>query len=286
MSFAPGLPTFRPEIHGHRGCRGLLPENTLPAFLHALTLGVDVLEMDVVISQDRQVVVAHDHWLSARLGLGPAGVLIDPHTEQQMRLYAMPYAEIRQCPVGIFQHPLFPEQRLVPTCRPLLREVIQATTHACQQLGRPLVRYAVEVKSKPSGDGILHPPPFSFVELVLDELAREQATSCTTILSFDHRILQATRQAAPQQPVCFLLEEIRPLWSLFDQLGFIPEVFGPAHWLLTSDMLHFLRSSYPSMRIVPWTLNSVAELLIALEWQVDGITTDYPDRLLGIVSRE
>ncbi|RZJ94638.1 MAG: glycerophosphodiester phosphodiesterase [Hymenobacter sp.] len=274
----------RPEIHGHRGCRGLLPENTLPAFLHALTLEVDVLEMDVVISQDQQVVVAHDHWLSARLGLGLTGVLIDPRTEQQLRLYAMPYAEIRQCPLGVFPHPLFPEQHPVSTYRPLLRETLQATTHACQQMGRPSVRYAVELKSSPSGDGLLHPLPAHFVALVLDELAREQAASRTTILSFDYRILQAVRQAAPQQPVCFLLEEVRPLRFLFDQLRFIPEVFGPAHWLLTSDMLQFLRSHYPSMRIVPWTLNSTTELLVALKWQVDGITTDYPNRLLNMIS--
>ena len=64
---------FRPQIHGHRGCRGLRPENTLPAFLHALELGVDVLEMDVVISADQQVVVSHEPWLSSLLCLDPAG---------------------------------------------------------------------------------------------------------------------------------------------------------------------------------------------------------------------
>ncbi|MEJ7659666.1 MAG: glycerophosphodiester phosphodiesterase family protein [Hymenobacter sp.] len=65
-------------MHGHRGCRGLLPENTIPAFLHALRLGVDVLELDVVISQDQQVVVSHEPWLAAHLGPGPTGEPIDP----------------------------------------------------------------------------------------------------------------------------------------------------------------------------------------------------------------
>ncbi|RYE12444.1 MAG: glycerophosphodiester phosphodiesterase, partial [Sphingobacteriaceae bacterium] len=95
----------------------------------------------------------------------------------------------------------------------------------------------------------------------------------------------AVRRAAPQQPVCFLLEETCSLPLLFDQLEFVPEVFGPAYWLLTFEMLQFLRTTYPFMRIVPWTLNSETELATAIAWRVDGITTDYPDRLLAQLGR-
>ena len=241
--------------------------------------------MDVVISQDQQVVVSHDPWLSARLGLDAKGERIDPRTEQQVRLYAMPYAEIRQCALGVFPHPHFPEQQAVRTHRPLLREVLAATTFACQQLKRPLVRYSVELKSDPAGDGILQPLPAHFVELVVGELELQQATNRTTLLSFDPRILQAIRCTAPRQPVCYLLEAVRSLSQLFYQLGFIPDVFGPAQWLLTAEMLDFLRTQYAGMLLVPWTINSEAELLSALTWQVDGITTDYPDRLINLMTK-
>ncbi|RZJ91384.1 MAG: glycerophosphodiester phosphodiesterase [Hymenobacter sp.] len=276
--------SHRPEVHGHRGCRGLFPENTLPAFLHALALGVDVLEMDVVISQDQQVVVAHDPWLSARLGLGPGDVPIDPRTEKQQRLYAMSYAEIQQCPLGVEAHPLFPGQQPVRTHRPLLREVLQATTAACLQLGRAPVRYAVELKSTPTGDNLLHPSPTLFVELVLAELASEQANTRTTLLSFDFRILRAIRRAAPNQAVCYLLEKPRLFSQLFADLGFVPEVFGPAHRLITAELLQYLRSHYPTMHLVPWTINEQADLVTALTWGATGITTDYPDRLLRLLA--
>lgn len=276
----------RPEVHGHRGCRGLFPENTLPAFLHAVALGVDVLELDVVVSQDEQVVVAHDFWLAARLGYGPGDTLLDSATERQYRLYAMSYANIRQCALGVLPHPLFPEQQLVRTYRPLLREMLQATTAACQQLGRSPVRYAIELKSTPSGDGFLHPIPARFVELVLAELAVADAAARTTLLSFDPRILQAARQAAPTQALCFLAEDtLPPLSLLFRNLGFMPHVFGPAYRLVTPLLLHYLRQHYPGTQLVPWTVNSEADLLAALNWQPTGITTDYPDRLLNMLQR-
>ena len=94
------LTTARPEVHGHRGCRGLLPENTLPAFRRALELGVDALELDVVVSQDGQLVVSHEPWLSAKLGRGPQGEPIDPAHERSYNFYQMPYAAIAQCAVG------------------------------------------------------------------------------------------------------------------------------------------------------------------------------------------
>jgi glycerophosphoryl diester phosphodiesterase len=126
----------RPEVHGHRGCRGLRPENTLPAFLHAVALGVDVVELDVVISQDNQVVVSHEPWLSARLGRDALGQLIDPAQEQQFNLYQLPYATIERCSVGEWPHPNFPSQQPTLSHRPLLREVLQQVSAAGQRLGR------------------------------------------------------------------------------------------------------------------------------------------------------
>lgn len=273
----------RPEVHGHRGCRGLLPENTLPAFLHALALGVDVLELDVVISQDQQVVVSHEPWLSARLGPGPDGQAIDPLHEREYNIYRLPYTTIRRCVVGEQPHPGFPMQQQVAAYRPLLREVLQATEAACQRLGRTPVGYSIELKSTATGDDLFHPQPIRFVELVLAELAAVAVLPRTTLLSFDARILQAARQLLPALPLCLLSEDLTPVEVLFHQLGFVPETFGPDFQLLSQRSVKDLAARYPALRLVPWTINEPSDLQQAIDWGVAGITTDYPDRLLQLL---
>lgn len=275
----------QPEVHGHRGCRGLLPENTLPAFLHALELGVDVLELDVVISADRQVVVSHEPWLAARLGRGPAGERIDPRHEQEYNLYQLPYAAIRQCAVGEWPHPDFAGQQPHPSYRPLLHEVLRTIEVACQQLGRPSVGYSIELKSTPAGDGIFHPAPTQFVELVLAEVNDAAVQARTTLLSFDARILQEARRQAPSQALCLLSETPTSVTMLFEQLGFVPDVFGPDYHLLSSALIQELSTLYPSLRLVPWTVNELPDLQTASQWGVAGITTDYPDRLLALLQK-
>ncbi|TVT41233.1 glycerophosphodiester phosphodiesterase [Hymenobacter setariae] len=274
---------YRPEVHGHRGCRGLRPENTLPAFLHAVTLGVDVIELDVVISQDHQVVVSHEPWLAANLGRSPIGEIIDPKQEQQFNLYQLPYSLIKSCPVGEWPHPNFPEQQPVPSCRPLLREVLHQVSTLSQQLGHT-VGFSVEIKSSPVGDDIFHPRPMQFVDLVVSELQTAGAIGSTTLLSFDARILQAARQSYPDLALCLLIEDHLPaVTMLFLDLGFEPEVLGPDFQLLSASLVQSIRNSYPNLRLVPWTVNTQAELMTVLKWQPNGITTDYPDRLLALL---
>lgn len=278
------LPNCRPEVHGHRGCRGLFPENTLPAFLHALSLGVDVLELDVVVSQDQQVVVAHDFWLSAQLGTGPQGERINPRNERLLRLYDMPYATIRQCAVGVLPQQRFPQQQAVATYRPLLQEVLQTVEVACEQLQRLPVSYAIELKSTPTGDGIYHPSPMHFVELVAADIASAAVQARSRILSFDQRVLQCSRQLLPQLPVCMLLETPTTTQQLFEQLGFVPDVLGPDYRLVSLPWLQQVKTLYPMLQLVPWTVNTLADLKRAIKWNVTGITTDYPNRLLALLN--
>ncbi len=284
----PTQPTARtrPEVHGHRGCRGLLPENTLPAFQHALALGVDALELDVVVSQDHEVVVSHEPWLSARLGRGPQGELIDTTHERAYNLYQLPYATIRQCAVGEWPHPDFPVQQPVPSYRPLLREVLALAEAAERLPGCPTVRYSVEIKSSPAGDDLFHPTPLVFVGLVLAALQAAGVLARTTLLSFDPRVLQAARQMQPNLALCLLLEHyLPPVPELFAGLGFEPATLGPDFQLLSAATVQAIRAAYPTLRLVPWTVNEPADLHLVRGWSVDGITTDYPDHLLALLSQ-
>ena len=270
-----------PEVHGHRGCRGLRPENTLPGFLHALALGVDVIEMDVVISADNQVVVSHEPWLNPSICLGPDGKAIGPNATRHFNLYQMPYAEIRRCDCGTLQHPGFPEQVPAPTCKPLLSEVFTTLEAACRRLNRKPVGYSVEIKCSPEGDTTFHPRPPEFLRLVLAELQAAQVSSRTTILSFDARILRLVRQHPSQLATCLLVEDGLPWGVSIRKLGFVPGTFGPDFSTATEDAVRGLREEFPGLRLVPWTVNELYDMQRLQAMGVEGMTTDYPNRLLS-----
>ncbi|MFD2786871.1 glycerophosphodiester phosphodiesterase family protein [Hymenobacter rubripertinctus] len=269
-----------PEIHGHRGCRGLLPENTMPAFREALRLGVDVVELDVVISADHQVVVSHEPWMSAAICRTPAGAAIAAAGQLRHNLYQLPYARIREYDCGLTRHPSFPEQRPVPACKPLLREVVTELENLARQLGRSPVGYSIEVKSGEGEEPQFQPPPAVFLKLVLAELRTLEILPRTTLLSFDKRVLQLARPALPTLPLCLLIEDKLPLAHHLMELGFRPEVLGPDFGLLTPALGAELREQH--IKLVPWTVNDVLDMQRVLALAPWGITTDYPNRLLAL----
>ncbi|NVO31537.1 glycerophosphodiester phosphodiesterase family protein [Hymenobacter lapidiphilus] len=269
-----------PEVHGHRGCRGLRPENTLPAFREALRLGVDAVELDVVVSADRQVVVSHEPWMSAAICRLPSGKPIAPSEARQHNLYQLPYARIREYDCGLTRHPNFPEQQPEPAIKPLLREVVADLENLTRQLGRSPVKYSVEIKSEPAHDGLFQPPPAELLALVLAEIQALQIMPRTTLLCFDKRILQLAYHAVPTLPLCLLIEDALLLAGHLSALGFTPAVVGPDFRLLTSALAAELAGQH--IRLVPWTVNEPADLRAVLALDPWGITTDYPERLLAL----
>ncbi|MDB5233436.1 MAG: glycerophosphodiester phosphodiesterase [Hymenobacter sp.] len=273
-----------PEVHGHRGCRGLRPENTLPAFLHALSLEVDVIEMDVVISADKQVVVSHEPWLNSSICLDPYGQPIAPHAAQEFNLYRMSYAEIRRCDCGQLRHPGFPEQVSEPAFKPLLSEVVRALEEAALLLNRKPVGYSIEIKSSPEGDDTFHPTPPEYFRLVLAELEAAQVIAQTTLLCFDARILRLAHQHCPALATCLLLEDRLPWQLSIQNLGFVPTTLGPDFSAVTEESVKALRNEFPALRLVPWTVNEAYDMHRLHLLGVDGMTTDFPDRLLSLLS--
>ncbi|MBC6700061.1 glycerophosphodiester phosphodiesterase family protein [Hymenobacter puniceus] len=272
--------SIRPEIHGHRGCRGLFPENTLPAFLHAVRLGVAVLELDVVLSADGQVVVSHEPWMSATICLDPAGQPIPAATQQQHNLYRMSYSQIREYDCGQLQHPSFPQQQTLPAHKPLLREVVATVDQLAQEFGHNPPRFSIEVKSELAGDNLFHPTPAAYVSVVMAELQRLSLVPRTTLLCFDVRILQEARRRLPVLPLCLLVEDNTPFAEHLQQLGFTPETYGPRHDLVTPQLV--AETTQSGLQLVPWTVNNPADMLRLVSLGVAGITTDYPDRLLQL----
>ena len=154
------------DLQGHRGCRGLMPENTVPAFLKALDLGVTTLEMDVVISKDGQVVVSHDPYFNAAFSIAPDGKQVDKKEQKNLVLYQMNYADIKQYDVGSNGNPAYPEQQKLKAYKPLLSEVIEQAEAYRKARNLPSFSYNIEIKSEASEYSKSQPEPAIFCDLV------------------------------------------------------------------------------------------------------------------------
>jgi glycerophosphoryl diester phosphodiesterase len=137
----PNMEAF--DWQGHRGARGLMPENSVPAFLKALEFPVSTLELDVAISQDSQVVVSHEPWFSHHICSLPEGGAVTEEQEARLLLFQMPYSEIQRYDCGIRGNERFREQQAMPVVKPLLSDVVLAVEAYCRKSGRALPRYNI-----------------------------------------------------------------------------------------------------------------------------------------------
>ena len=263
------------DLHGHRGARGLRPENTLVAFRHALELGVSTLEMDVVVSADQQVVVSHDPWMDPTICTAPNGKPIKENEGPAHNIFDMPVEKVKQYDCGRRPHPDFPGQTPVPATKPLLREVVQMAE--AFERSRP-VFYNVEIKSRPDWEGTYHPDPDTFAGLVYDTMAAAGVQARTILQSFDPRILQALH--AQSSPVRLALL-VSPSYDFglgqnLEWLGFEPAIYAPEERLVDRALVEAVHER--GMQIIPWTVNERAAMERLAAWGVDGLITDYPDR--------
>lgn len=265
------------DWQGHRGARGLLPENTIPAFLKALEYPVTTLELDVVITKDKQIILSHEPWLSAEICNKADGTAISKEESAQLNMYEMTYTEIQTYDCGSRGNVRFPEQKGMPTTKQTLAEVVQAIEKYVKQnkLQRP--SYNIEIKSKPKWDAIYTPVPAEFAALVLAEVKQLGIEKRMTIQSFDVRALQATRKQKPKMPLVLLIENQNGIAANLEALGFVPNVYSPVHFLLTKEKVNLLQEK--GMKVIPWTVNEVARMQELIEMGVDGIITDYPDKI-------
>lgn len=269
------------EVQGHRGCRGLLPENTIVGFLKAVELGVDVLEMDVVISGDSQVVVSHESWMSTEICLDAAGNEIREEEQRQHRIFGMTMDQVGRFDCGLKPHPRFPSQEKVAATKPRLLDMAREVE---SKLGpEAQIGYNIELKRHPEGDGVFQPEVRTFAQLVLDAVRKAGIFERTTIQAFDIETLQVVRELAPDIRLVLLVQNDLGHEANIEQLGFLPEIYSPDFTLVNEEMIAYCRSR--GIRVIPWTANEVKDFEHLIHLGVDGIITDYPDRLLSYQQR-
>jgi glycerophosphoryl diester phosphodiesterase len=300
---SPGVAAEGPvafDVQGHRGARGLLPENTLVGFARAITLGVTTIELDVGITRDGQVIVAHDPFVNPKLCLAPTGEPLAGKRGPLLRhldLRALQAFDCGSLNPDAVRFPEPPRRNVPGEPMPVLQDVFELARNR----GAADVRFNVELKTRPGSDDTV--PLETFVRTVIDAVRGERMLSRVTLQAFDWRALELARRMEPGLRTAALLAEFDPLWQadldstthggalgmLRAAAAYVDE-FSP-HWPLLVKgeegyagvgVAEYQAAGFP---VVPWTVNAPERMHQLIELGVNGIITDYPDRLLEVLEQ-
>jgi len=292
------------DLQGHRGARGLAPENTITAFTRALEIGVTTLELDLAMTKDGILVVSHDSRLNPVHTRGPDGQFL---TREGPAIHSLTFDEVQRYDVGRIKPgspyaERFPEQQGADGIRiPALTEVFELVKRAKADH----VRFNIETKLTPTS-GSDTPDPEAFAAALAKSVRDAGLTSRATIQSFDWRTLVAMRTIAPEiERVCLTIEDAdednvqhnKPgpsPWTAgldIDEVGgSVPRLVAAAQCAVWSPYFRNLtaetiaESRTLGLKVIPWTVNDRAEMGRLIDLKVDGIISDYPDRLRAVLS--
>jgi len=269
----PFTPKF--DVQGHRGARGVMPENTIPAFLYAIDAGVTTIEMDLAVTKDKQLVVSHEGWMSAAISLDSLGKPIKEKDERKHNIYKMTYKDVAKYDVGSKVNERFPDQKKMKVSKPLLKDVIVSVEDYIKGHSLYEVDYNIEIKTEPSGDGKFHPKPEEFSELVFNLIDQYLPWDRVVIQSFDFRVLKYLHQNHPGIRLAALVDNLKTIDENIKELGFTPSIYSPEYHLLSKEEIRTCHQK--KMRVIPWIVNEKKEMEELRSWGVDGLITDYPD---------
>ena len=268
------------DVQGKAGARGIMPENTIKGMLKALDLGVNTLEMDAVISKDKQVVLSQEPYFNNEISLKPNGKAITLKDQKNFNIYKMNYDEIRKFDVGSKVHNRFPGQMKYKASKPLLSETIDAVEQYVKEnkLAKPV--YSIETKTIKNGDNEFHPEPAEFVDLIMDVINNKKLAKRVIIESFDMRTLQYLHEKYPKIQTSLLIDEKEPFETYIEKLGFKPTIYSPYSILVGKGLVD--RCHAMGIKIIPWTVNTIKDIKYFMDLGVDGVITDYPNLISQI----
>src|SRR5688500_7265441 len=257
------------DLQGHRGARGHAPENTLPGFERALAIGVTTLELDVGVTRDGVVVIHHDRALNPDITRGADGAWI---AAPGPLIRSLTFAELQRYDVGRIRPGSeyarrFPHQQALDGARiPRLAELFARAGAS--------VRFNVETKISPDAPHDTLPPE-PFARALIHEVRKAGAEKRTTIQSFDWRTLKVVEREAPEIATSYLTDNRDADPRKVHAAG--GRIWSPDFSTLTADKVATAREL--GLKIIPWTVNDKADIARMLELGVDGIISDYPDRV-------
>ena len=263
------------DVQGHRGARGHLPENTLPAFAKALEFGVTTLELDTGVTRDGVVVVHHDRRLNPDVARLDGKWVKAPAPT----IFSLSFDELQRYDVGRIRPgseyaDRFPHQEPLDGTRiPRLSELFALA-------GKTKVRFNIETKLVPT-----HPDetlgPELFARALIGEIRKAGVERRTTIQSFDYRTLKIVEREAPEIGTVYLTEAKDSIPAHVHEAG--AKIWSPDFHALKRETVE--EAHRLGIRVVVWTVNEPADIQRMIHWQLDGVISDYPDRVLKALNR-
>lgn len=264
------------DWQGHRGARGLVPENTIPAFLKALEFEkIKTLELDVAVSKDQQVIVSHEPWFSHHICTKPDGQPVSKEEEKELKIFEMTYEEIKQFDCGSRGNERFPDQQTMKVYKPSLMDMVSQIELHCEKNKLPKVFYNIEIKSQPDYYDVMTPQPAQFVQYILDEIDLLNIKDRVTLQSFDINIMKEINKQDSTVVAALLIENTMTVKENIDLLGYVPDKYSPYYMLLNEKVIAEIHDM--GMLVVPWTVNETEVMRKLKNFGVDGIITDYPN---------
>ncbi len=267
------------DVQGHRGCRALLPENTIPAMLKAIDLGVTTLEMDIVFTKDNVAIVSHEPFFNHEITTKPDGTFVTAEEEKNYNIYKMTFAETQRYDAGLKPHPRFATQQKIKIEKPSLSALIDSVENYTIKQKRQKIFYNIETKTLPQTDNVFHPAPATFVDMLMNIVIKKGVESRVIIQSFDLRTLQYLHKKYPLIQTALLSEagNKSSFRKQIKDLGFLPNIYSPDQQLVNMNLINACHQK--NIKIIPWTVNDKTTIASFKKMGVDGIITDYPNLL-------
>jgi glycerophosphoryl diester phosphodiesterase len=256
------------QVHGHRGARAKRPENTIPAFEYAISIGVDVLEMDLAVTKDNVLVVSHDPILHPPVCKGPVASAV---------IHTLTVKQVKEWDCGSIQNPRFPEQQTVPGTRiPTFDEVLDLAP-------KGTFEFNVETKSFPDHPEY-SPAPAEFSRMLIDSVRRHKLEKRVMIQSFDFRTLVAARKIAPEIRLSALYESGPKDFVTLSHEAANAEIVSPEQHLVTLEKV--VAAHAKGIQVVPWTSDTPADWERLIRTGVDAIISDDPAALIAYLKKQ
>ena len=268
-----------PIVHAHRGGAAIYPENTIPAMLHAVEIGVPMLELDLHVTRDSQVVVSHDAYMNPIKALKPNGEEIPIDSARMYSIYSMTYDSLKRYDVGSRPNPAFPNRKNLKCSVPLVSDLIDSVEHSTQSKGLCPIGYNIEIKSWPDKDGIYSPDYRTFADLCMRVLLSKNLGDRLLLQCFDPRTLNYVHEKYPNVRLSYLVEDMTVDFDeLMKRINFVPQVISPNHAMVDSAFMD--KSRKLGMEVAPWTVDEKDEILRLRTLGVDAIITNRPDSVM------
>ena len=269
------------DLQGHRGARGLFPENSLLGFEKTLEFSeVSTLELDLCVTADGELIISHEPWLNEQI----CAITDSSREGNAYSLYKMTYDSILQFDCGTMGHPNFPKQQQTSTNKPLFKELFAMI----DEKGLRWPNFNIEIKSHRKGDYIYHPGPKKFAVLVVDALnelneayPRADLLNKVSIQSFDLRALREVRMTALPVRLSLITDKTADPAKEMDALGFPVDIYSPSYELVTPELISWCH--FRQIDVIPWTINDLEEMQTLVDMGVDGIISDYPNKFKALV---